>query len=99
MVPEILSAMDIIFCNFGPFFEVCSPPSSNDPENQSFEEIKQTTGDIIVLHMCIIYVVEMLQKCCAMLRSKADMLLCKFSPIYVLLTVHFSVFFETLLLQ
>ena len=52
-----------------------------------------------MIHMCIIYVVEMLQKCCAMLRSKADMLLCKFSPIYVLLTVHFSVFFETLLLQ
>ena len=61
MVPEIwfMSAADIIFSNFGPFFALPlplpppPPPLPNNPENQSFEKIKmkESHGDIIILHM------------------------------------------------
>ena len=37
MVPEIWSATDIIFSNFGPFFALLPP---NDLENKNFEKIK-----------------------------------------------------------
>ena len=33
------------------FLPVCSP---NNPKNQNFEKMKQKSGDIITLHMCII---------------------------------------------
>ena len=51
MVPEIWSQTDRIFCHFGPFFTLIP---SNDSENQNFEKLKGMTGDIIILHMCII---------------------------------------------
>ena len=40
-----------VFCHFGPFFALL--PTSN-PKNQNFEKIKKTSGDIIILHRCII---------------------------------------------
>ena len=49
MVPEIKGTMDKIFCHFGPFLPF-EPP--NNPKNQYFENIKQTSGDIIILHLC-----------------------------------------------
>ena len=49
MVPEIKGTMDKIFCHFGPFLPF-EPP--NNPKNQNFENIKQTSGDIIILHLC-----------------------------------------------
>ena len=40
-----------VFCHFGPFFALL--PTSN-PKNQNFEKMKKTSGDIIILHRCII---------------------------------------------
>ena len=51
MVPEIQSEKDRIFCHFGLFFAL-SPP--DNLENQNFERMKKTPGDIIILHMCTI---------------------------------------------
>ena len=42
--------LDRIFCHFGPFFDHLPP---NNPENQNFEKIKNTPGNMI-LHMCTI---------------------------------------------
>ena len=49
-VPEKWSAMDKIFCLFGPFLPFYPP---DNPKNQNFEKTKATPGDII-LHICII---------------------------------------------
>ena len=38
-----------MFCHFGPFFGL-SPP--DNPKNQNFEKLKETPGDIIILHKC-----------------------------------------------
>ena len=38
------------FCPFTPLFPL--PP--NNPENQNFEKMKKTPGDIIILHKCTI---------------------------------------------
>ena len=41
------------FCSFTPLmtlFLPCHPP--NNPKNQNFEKIKNTPGDIIILHLC-----------------------------------------------
>ena len=51
MVPEIWSMTEIIFCHLGPFFALLPP---NNPENQNFEKMKKTPGDIIILHMCTV---------------------------------------------
>ena len=51
MVPEIWSTAGRMFCNFGPFFDLLAP---NNPENQNFEKLKKTLGDITILHMCAI---------------------------------------------
>ena len=51
MVPEIWSMTDRIFCNFGPSFALLPP---QQPENQNFEKMKTTPGDIIILHICTI---------------------------------------------
>ena len=51
MVPEIWSMTKRIFCHFGPFFSLFTP---NNPENQSFEKMNKTPGDITILHMCTI---------------------------------------------
>ena len=40
-----------IFCHFWPFFALLPP---NNPENQNFEKMKKASGDIILLHICII---------------------------------------------
>ena len=48
MVPEILSATNIFFSHFGPFFPLLPP---NNPKNQNFEKMKRMPGDIIILHM------------------------------------------------
>ena len=48
MIREIFSWT--IFCPFTP-----SPlPPPNNPENQNFEKMKKTLGDIIILHKCTI---------------------------------------------
>ena len=53
MVPEISGAKQteffVILGHFLPFY----PP--DDPENQNFEKLKKTPGDIIILHMCTLY--------------------------------------------
>ena len=41
---------DRIFCYFGQFFALLSPP--NNLKNQNFEKMKQIPADIIILHMC-----------------------------------------------
>ena len=43
MVTEIWSATDRIFCHFGPFFALYSPPPThpNNPKNQNFEKMKK----------------------------------------------------------
>ena len=46
MVPEIKGTMDKVFCHFGPFLPF-EPP--NNPKNQNFENLKQTSGDSIIL--------------------------------------------------
>ena len=51
IVHRIWSAMDRIFCHFGPFFAL-SPP--NNPKNQNDEKMKKSPGDIIILHKCTI---------------------------------------------
>ena len=50
MVPEMWSTTDKVFCHFGPFFALFLPRPSNS-ENQNFEKLKKTPGDIIILHM------------------------------------------------
>ena len=49
MVPATWSALDRIFCHFGPFFALLHP---NNPKNQNFEKMKKMAEDIIILHMC-----------------------------------------------
>ena len=52
MVPEILSITDIIFCHFGPTFDLLPP---NNPKKQNLKKWKKKQpGDIIILHMCTI---------------------------------------------
>ena len=51
MVPDIWNATGRIFCHFGLFFDLLPP---NNPENQTFEKMKEKPGDIINLHMCTI---------------------------------------------
>ena len=48
MVPEIWRATDRIFCHFEPFFAI----SPNHQKNKNLEKMKNTPGDIIVLHKC-----------------------------------------------
>ena len=51
MVPEIWSMTDIIFCHSGPFFALFPPM---DPENKTFEKMKKTPEDKVILQMCTI---------------------------------------------
>ena len=46
-VPEICS-VNIL----GHFLPVTSPPPPNNPENQNFEKMKKTSGDVIILNLC-----------------------------------------------
>ena len=50
MVPNMWSVMDRILCYFGPFWDFT--PLATNLENQNFEKMKKTPGDIIILHMC-----------------------------------------------
>ena len=50
VVPEMWSTTDKVFCHFGPFFALFLLRPSNS-ENQNFEKLKKTPGDIIILHM------------------------------------------------
>ena len=49
MLPETWCVTDVIIFQLGPFlsFYPC-----NIPKNQNFEKMKQTPGDIIILHIC-----------------------------------------------
>ena len=47
--PEIQSETDMIFYHFGGFFALLLP---NKPKNQNFKQMKKSSGDVIVLHMC-----------------------------------------------
>ena len=49
MVPEIWSAIDIIFCHFGQFFALL--PYPKNLTNQNFGKMIKMPGDIIILHM------------------------------------------------
>ena len=49
MVPEIWRTRDIIFYHFGLFFALLPP---NKPENQNSEKMKNTPGEIMILHLC-----------------------------------------------
>ena len=63
MVPEIWSATNIFFCNFGLLFALLRPPPplfppathTHTPKIHNFETMKKKLGDIIILHMCAIY--------------------------------------------
>ena len=49
--PEIRNEM--IFFHFRPFFTLYpSPPLPYNPENQNFEKMKKTSGDVIILNLC-----------------------------------------------
>ena len=50
MIPEIWSSTDRIFSHFGPFFAFLLPsPYPKNSENQNFEKMEKTPGDIIIL--------------------------------------------------
>ena len=49
-VPEIRS-QTYFFCHFGPFF-VFHSHSPNNTENQNFEKMKMSYGDILILNLC-----------------------------------------------
>ena len=49
LIFKISSTTDRNFCHFGLFFVLLLP---NNPENQNFERMKKTPGDIIILHKC-----------------------------------------------
>ena len=53
MVSEIKGTTDRFFCNFGPFFPLLpSPPSPpNKLTSQTFEKMKKTSRNIIILQM------------------------------------------------
>ena len=51
MVPEISNARDKNFCHLGYFLPFYTP---NNPENENFEKIKKSPGDIIILNMSIL---------------------------------------------
>ena len=38
-----------VFCHFGPFLHFDSP---NNPKNQTFEKIKKTTEDVVIIYLC-----------------------------------------------
>ena len=44
MLPEMWSAIDIMFCHFGPFFLPFYP--TKNPENQNFEKMIKMPGEI-----------------------------------------------------
>ena len=48
MVPQIWSETDRNFCHFGLFFALLPPKNL---KNQTFEKMKKTHRDIIILHM------------------------------------------------
>ena len=51
MVPETWNTTE----NFLSFWTICCPfIPLNNPQHQYFENMKQTPGDIIILHMCTI---------------------------------------------
>ena len=52
MIAEICSMTDRIYSHFGSFFALLHPLPHNNPENQNFEIMKKTSGDIIILHKC-----------------------------------------------
>ena len=43
---------DRIFCHFRPFFAPFTPSSSNNRQNQHFNEMKIASGDVIILNLC-----------------------------------------------
>ena len=48
--PEIWHVTDaIVIFHFGLFFALLPP---NSPKNQNFKNMKETPGDITILHMC-----------------------------------------------
>ena len=49
-VPEIRSETEF-FATLAHFLP-CYPPPPNNPENQNFEKMKQTSGDVIILNLC-----------------------------------------------
>ena len=51
MVPEIWSATDRIFCQFGPFFALLPPPPPIDPENQNLKKQKKHL-EILLFYTC-----------------------------------------------
>ena len=54
MAPEILTAKDNFFCHFRPLLALYPAPLPINPENQYFEQMKMTPGDIFIPSMTII---------------------------------------------
>ena len=54
MIPEMWSTTGRILSHFGPIFAFYPCPPTNNPENQNFEKMKKTPGDIIILQKCTI---------------------------------------------
>ena len=93
MVPEISNAKDIIFCHFRLFFFRFThlplpPPSLTTLENQNFEKIKRTHGDIIILKMSTINKNQKSNDVwflrCGALQTEFILILDQFLPFYPL---------------
>ena len=78
---------DKTFCRFGPFFAFLTPPPHNNPKNQNFENIKQTSKDIMILHMStkndnpMMYGYGMVPE----IVSAIDRIFCHFGPFFALI--------------
>ena len=81
MIPEIWSAANIIFSPFAPFFATLLLP--NNPENQNFEKRKNTSWDIIILH--IVYQKWSSWRMIPEIWNATDIIFCHFGPFSALL--------------
>ena len=48
MIPEMWSTTGRILSHFGPIFALLPLSPTNNPENQNFEKMKKTPGDIVI---------------------------------------------------
>ena len=79
MVPQIWSATDRIFCNFGPCLHFYPP---NQPKKLKFEKMKKPPGDFITLHMCPINDNHMMHGSWDM-ECAMDRIFCHFGPFFI----------------
>ena len=60
---------DVIIFHFGPFFTLLP---RKIPKNQNFEKMKETPGDIIILHMCTKHYDQMMYGSGDMVRDSGN---------------------------